>query len=322
MVNKLFYATASDGVELCYSDETFSGGLALSPRRDEDEGEEELVVFQHGYTSARATWLAVVPLLLAQQTGQQGQGRGRYRAICVDMRGCGFSGKPSVASAYSIARFAEDVLCVVDKAAGKGRSFTYVGHSLGGGIGFALATGAHSAGRLKRMVLVTPMPAQGVVDPFHTHAHDIRRRSEMAVRQYYQWRRAWHARTEWVDAHEEQVTALFVQDLSVPKAYYDAAWDAMLAFRCDPAKITVPTLMVTGDCDTLLASNFKDYRTMAKANGNASLLVVPRASHSLPRDVPEQLAQAIHEFVVHGVVNVAALEKRAAKYDLDFKAKL
>jgi len=56
----------------------------------------------------------------------------------------------------------KDVITVADYL--KVSTFTFVGHSLGGAVGYTLATGKH-APRLEKLVLVTPAPSRGIYDP-------------------------------------------------------------------------------------------------------------------------------------------------------------
>jgi len=194
----------------------------------------------------------------------------------------------------------------VANAAGLDR-FVYVGHSMGGGVGLHLALSRHAA-RLLRLVLVTPIPCRGVYDPANTHAAEIERRARFSFAEWSAYRRSVHARTEYIDmAPEEWATAILL-DRSVSRAYYDGSWQSMCEFRVDPAQVAVPTLMVAGACDNLLGNNLHDF----KALPNATLHVFSRVAHGVPREAPAGLADAIDDFVRHGVQTWQTVLRHAA----------
>jgi pimeloyl-ACP methyl ester carboxylesterase len=60
-------------------------------------------------------------------------------------------------------------------------------------------------------------------------------------------------------------------------------------------KITVPTLVITGEEDELIPVD--ESRAMAKAIPGATLVIVPRAGHLANLEQPEAFNQALHEFL-------------------------
>src|SRR3954453_17497377 len=114
----------------------------------DDGGSGEVILFHHGYTGSHDSWLPIVEQL-----------RDEFRCVMMDARGAGDSGRPD--DGYTIEQYAADVIGLVD-ALGIER-FTYVGHSMGGGIGMWL--GLEYADRLDRLVLVTPVGSGGIAVP-------------------------------------------------------------------------------------------------------------------------------------------------------------
>ena len=83
------------------------------------------VLMHHGYTGSHDVWLDEIGPRLAD----------RYRCIVMDARGAGDSAHPE--GGYTIEQYARDVVGLAD-ALGLDR-FSYVGHSMGGGIGMSCA---------------------------------------------------------------------------------------------------------------------------------------------------------------------------------------
>ena len=125
-----------NGVELWYED---SGGPG------------EVILFHHGYTGSHDSWPPIVEQL-----------RDEFRCVMMDARGAGDSSHPD--DGYTIEQYAADVIGLAD-ALGIDR-FTYVGHSMGGGVGMWL--GLEHADRLDRLVLVTPVGSGGIAVPSGT----------------------------------------------------------------------------------------------------------------------------------------------------------
>ena len=115
---------------------------------EDSGGPGEVILFHHGYTGSHDSWPPIVEEL-----------RGEFRCVMMDARGAGDSSHPD--DGYTIEQYAADVIGLAD-ALGIDR-FTYVGHSMGGGIGMWL--GLEHADRLDRLVLVTPVGSGGIAVP-------------------------------------------------------------------------------------------------------------------------------------------------------------
>src|SRR4051794_19364665 len=208
----------------------------------EDGGSGEVIVFHHGYTGSHDSWPPIVEQL-----------RDEFRCVMMDARGAGDSAHP--ADGYTIEQYAADVIGVAD-ALGIDR-FTYVGHSMGGGIGMWL--GLEYADRLERLILVAPVGSRGI-----DVAPDVR---DAAAKLWYdrnvdelmRQRIAGAARPELTD--EVMVKSRVDRALSVSPGHYEGSWESMRAFNVTDrlGELTTPTLMVVGAADTLAKGNLEDY---------------------------------------------------------------
>jgi len=263
-----------NGVELFYED---TGGTG------------EVILFHHGYTGSHDTWPEIVERL-----------RNRYRCVMMDGRGAGDSAHPD--GGYTIEQYAADVIGMAD-ALGIDR-FTYVGHSMGGGIGMWL--GLEYASRLNRLILVAPVGSGGVHIAPEQRAANAKlwydRNADELVRQ----RMLGTARPEIAD--EVVAKSRVDRALSVSKGHYEGSWDSMQSFNVSDrlGEITTPTLMIAGAADTLVRPNVEDYLRLP----NASLHVFNRVGHMVPSDVPEEFAALIADFMQNGVITAQVLLDR------------
>jgi len=106
---------------------------------------DEAIVLVHGYSGALGNWKQVLERLPKE-----------YHAYALDQRGHGQSEKPG---SYQLADFVEDIYAFSRKMGIK--RFTYVGHSLGGKIGYKFAL--DHPDMLKAMFLVAPAPAHDFI---------------------------------------------------------------------------------------------------------------------------------------------------------------
>ncbi len=256
----------------------------------EDSGVGEALIFQHGYTSSHDCWEGVIPAL-----------NSRYRCVALDCRGAGESN--AAAGPNTIEQYAADVIALADHL-GIGR-FTYIGLSMGGGVGFQL--GLTQAGRLEKLVLVAPVPADGVQGPEAGF--------EASLRQWEAKEREAMLRQRIITGGQpnpEYLGRAVDRTLAVSRGHFVDSWRSMQGFRAGArlAQITTPTLMVAGAVDGLLPSNLADFQRL----GNATLHVFSRVGHGIPYEAPGQLAAVIADFLEHGVITFATrqAELRAA----------
>lgn len=252
-------------------------------------GPGEVILFHHGYTGSHDTWEGIVDRL-----------RDRFRCVVMDCRGAGDSAHTE--DGYTLEQYALDVVATADSL-GIGR-FTYVGHSMGGGIGFRL--GLDHADRLDRLVLVAPVPSGGVQTPPEVREaarklwHD--RNADELVRQ----RLVGAARPE---LNDEVIAKTRVdRALSVSVGHYEQSWESFASLNVSDrlAELTTPTLMIAGAADGLCKPNVQDYLRLP----NCSLHVFNRVGHLVPTDVPAEMAELLVDFMTHGVVTARTLLDR------------
>jgi len=263
-----------NGVDLFYED---SGGSG------------EVVLFHHGYTGSHDSWPPIVEQLRAD-----------YRCVLMDGRGAGDSAHPD--DGYTIEQYAADVVGMAD-ALGID-TFTYVGHSMGGGVGMWL--GLEHAARLDRLVLVAPVGSGGIHAPAAVREANARLWYERDADELVRQRVIGAARPERVDEATSRVRV--ARALSVSQGHYEGSWDSMVAFDVTErlSGITTPTLMIAGAADGLCPANLDDFRHLP----SATLHVFSRVGHYIPTDVPDEFAAVLRDFLQHGVVTAATLQQR------------
>ena len=266
-----------NGTELWYSD---------------TGGDGEVVLFHHGYTGSHDTWPQIIDRL-----------RDDRRYVMMDARGAGDSGRPDDDS-YTLEHYTDDVIAVVD-ALGID-TFTYCGHSMGGGIGFLL--GLEHGHRLDRLILVAPVPSGGIQTPPEMRAASVALWNGNDEEEMLRQRMIGAARPEILD--EQRAKNSVARALSVSRGHYEQSWQSMIDFdvtdRLD--QLRTPTLIIAGAADGLAKANVADYLRMPKV----TLQVFNRVGHSVPNEVPDDFAKTVQDFLDHGLVTAGVLAKRIA----------
>jgi pimeloyl-ACP methyl ester carboxylesterase len=261
----------------------------------EVRGSGEPLLLHHGYTASRVNWMPVAERL-----------EDRYQIILMECRGAGQS--EHTPDGYTLEQYAADVVGLLDHL-GLAR-VTFAGHSMGGGIGYLL--GLDHPQRLERLILMAPIPSEGVagITPeIRAERLDERRRGDRdAILARY---RAMKFREdveteEWFIDRAEHI-------LSVSDGHFERGAESMQALNVTARlpELTVPTLMIAGGVDSLLIPNLDDYKRLP----NASLEVIARAGHEIAVHEPDRVAEAIDGFMVHGPITAATLIARLAEAD-------
>jgi pimeloyl-ACP methyl ester carboxylesterase len=270
---------------------TTANGITL---RYEDVGEardgDAALLFHHGYGSSGDRWDSLTERL-----------RDRYRCVSWDARGTGQSERP--AHGYTPEDLTADTLGLAD-GLGLAR-FTFVGHSMGGAVGYLL--GLDHAERLEKLVLMAPVPSDGIEIP------EEQRRARLDL-WYARDREAMIAQGLLYPARprsREEVERGVERELAVSEEHVLESLEAMSAMRLGDrlGEITTPTLVVAGAADSLLSHNLADFGRL----GNATLHVFSRVGHGISSEVPSAMARVLPDFLEHGVVTAATLAARAAE---------
>ena len=254
----------------------------------EEIGSGEPIILHHGYTGAHDVWLdEIAPRL-----------KDKYRCIVMDCRGAGDS--EHTEDGYSIAQYALDGVGLAD-ALNIDR-FSYVGHSMGGGIGYQLGT--HHGDRLNKLVLVAPIPAGGIVGDPKVHEESVSlRRSANARALMIKQRQLLRIR-----APEAAVAQGVDPALSVCEAHFEDSWQSVAAFDVTDKldQLITPTLIIAGAADGLCTANVNDWQKLP----NATLHVFSRVGHGVPRDVPAEFSEVVADFMAHGVINARTQQEK------------
>ena len=253
-------------------------------------GDGEVVLFHHGYTSSHDIWQLALDRLPS----------GR-RYITMDARGAGDSGRPDDDS-YTMANYVSDVLGVDDHLGVD--TFSYVGHSMGGAIGFML--GIEHGHRLDKLILVAPIPSGGITGVNERHVVEEALWVNRAEEQLIRARLVGSARPESVD--ETRVESSVARLLSVSAGHYRQSWAEMDSFNVTDrlGELTTETLIVAGAADGLAQPNVIDYLRLP----NASLHMFNRVGHGPPTEVPDEFADVVDDFLTNGLVTARMLLDR------------
>mmetsp|Transcript_51230 Transcript_51230/g.130139 ORF Transcript_51230/g.130139 Transcript_51230/m.130139 type:complete len:306 (+) Transcript_51230:69-986(+) len=267
--------------------------------------EAEPLIFHHGCTGYRRSvgyFEGGSAWLLAHDVAP-----GAYRCIFVEARGCNDSRDAS--GPYSIAQQALDVLALADML--ELHTFSLCGHSMGGGVGWQLL--ASHSDRIRRMVLLAPVPARG----FPKSPGEMQG-PRQHVLQHFGWlpkytiEAAALERQRVVSEGRRGDTEEYLQDrarmlVSVPEEYWTEAWLSMrnLSLETVLPSILTPVLVIAGASDELLRANVEDSLRL----GDGVLHVLSGAGHEVARDDPLGVARAIHGFFTGEALSPSA--KRA-----------
>ena len=257
----------------------------------EEHGSGPPILFHHGFTGSHDGFVPIAERL-----------RDRFRCILMDCRGAGDSERP--AGGYTIEQYAKDVVGMLDHLGLD--QVAYVGHSMGGGIGFQL--GLEHADRFTHIMLVTPISADGYSPDPLVSARGRQLRMDGERETLIRERKTGIAREELID--EDEVAAAVDRSLSVSDGHYDDGMVAMATLNVGDrlGEMTTPTLMITAGADALLPANLADFLRLP----NASLHVFNRVAHGVQGEVPDEFAELVGDFVTHGVVNPQTLADRLA----------
>jgi len=233
------------------------------------------LVFLHYWGGTARTWNLVMNLLSEE-----------FRSVAIDLRGWGESERP--ASGYSIRNQADDVEGLVRELGLK--RYYLVGHSMGAKIAEAMASRKPKG--LEGLILVGgALPTASKIPQEQRngmlHVYDSRESILGAIANVLTSKKL---STE----HQEQV----IEDSLTAGADAKRAWPAsgMVEDISDVFNITQPTLIIAGQKDKVDPSETLKAELLPKIPG-ARFHVIPAVGHLLPLEAPEEVAQAVRDFV-------------------------
>lgn len=241
------------------------------------------LVLIRGLSRSSRYWLDVRPLLEA-----------RLRVVVLDNRGVGQSDAPP--PGFGVEDMGDDVAAVMDHA-GISRAHVF-GISLGGMVAMRFALrhgprveklvlGATTAGGRGRLPVPVSVVAAFLGSARLGTAEAIRRTapltlSERALRERPEIVETW---VELAEAEPRHKLALVGQLLAARR--HDASQEL--------GRIAAPTLVLTGDADTLIDP--AESRRLAHAIPSSTLEILPGAGHDFPTEQPAETAEAILRFL-------------------------
>lgn len=236
---------------------------------------DEVIVFVHGYCGALGNWREVLELLPKE-----------YHAYALDMRGHGQSGKPG---SYQLTEFVEDIYAF-SREMGIGR-FTYVGHSLGGKIGYKFALDHPDV--LKAMFLVAPAPAHDFIPPDQQAAMKDQFTSLFASPEAL----GGFMPQQFATPPSEEILNELINDaMAVDPAARELCCDWWISTNLEPqlGDIRVPTFIVAGAKDQLPVDFQRRYANEIKG---CRLEVFEDGGYMIPLESPQKVVDLLTSFI-------------------------
>ena len=256
----------------------------------EQAGQGPPLVLLHGFGESTISYSAVLPELAKQ-----------FAVVAIDLNGFGYTERPKDRASYTLAGQERLVLAVLDRL--HLDRVRLAGHSYGGGLALYLA--ARHPQRIERLLLIdNTLPL-----------YASQRRSRL-----FAWR--WVAR---MAAHTFALTDRVVEK-GLKEAYFDdakvtpvlvreyadrlrieGASDAFFGlvgpsreppFRIDLAKMALPTLVVWGAEDRLIAA--KGAAETSRQLPNSTFVLLPACGHTPMEECPQAFLAAALPFLAGG----------------------
>jgi len=252
-------------------------------------GEGEPILLHHGYTACRENWLPVAERL-----------KSYFKVVLIECRGCGDS--ENTESGYSIEQYGEDAIELMHQLGHD--TFSYAGHSMGGGVGMYIATAYPE--KLNKLVLMASVGSKGLIgESFRGNVEqrlEARNNEDRAffLQEQLNGRFRLDVQTdEWIDKRIHQLMNIVSDGHLIDSMKSMQSMD----YVDEMNDINTPTLVIAGGVDPLLKTNIEDYHRLP----NAALQVFFRAAHEIGIHETEGVANAIIEFMQHGPLNADTL---------------
>jgi len=236
---------------------------------------DEAVIFVHGYGGALGNWKQVLELLPEE-----------YHAYALDLRGFGQSETPG---SYQLTEFVEDIYAFSQELGIE--QFTYVGHSLGGKIGYKFALDHPDV--LKAMVLAAPAPAHDFVPPDEQAAFIGQITSVFGSPEVL---RGFMAQQFATPPTEEILNELVNDAMAADPAAIEECITWWVGIDLEPqlGDIIVPTLILAG-AKYILPLDWE--RRYANAISGSRFEVWEDGGHMLPQESPQEFVDLLTSFI-------------------------
>lgn len=243
----------------------------------------ETFLLYHGYARNMLFWQQWVPLLASD-----------YRVLRLDARGCGETGKPAAAGAYSFDQLAGDALGLMDKL-GIERAH-WVGESSGGIIGLVVAL-AHPERLSTLTVCDTPFKRPANIATTYTVGETDRAAAFDKYGVGGWCRKTLSYRIDMSKASPELCEWYIAQMDKTPK-HVATAMDQTIGkgdFWPHLPKVKVPTLILCGEKSAIAqASQMQEMQQQMPA---AKLVAFPGFGHGISMLAPERCVAEIRKFI-------------------------
>lgn len=239
------------------------------------------ILMHHGYTASRVNWMPVAERL-----------SDRYQVVLIECRGTGES--EDTDDGYNLEQYAADAVGLMAELGFS--TFTFAGHSMGGGVGMFVSLNHPDA--LDKLILMGSVGSKGLVgDSFRSNvearlaARNANDR-EFFMKEQLASRERSDVQTEaWMNSRIDHL-------MSVSDGHLIESMASMqtmdLTSRLD--EMTQPTLIIGGGFDPLLKANIEDYQRLP----DAKLQVFARGIHDVAISEPDGVANAIDQFMRFG----------------------
>lgn len=213
--------------------------------------------------------------------------------VAPDLRGCGQSERAE--SGYSIEEQAEDLAAFV-RASGLW-DFNLMAHSTSGAI--AMEFVLRHPDLASTLLLVDSVPVEGVFTPIDTFMLLEQMKGDRALLS-----QALATLMPTINSERDLLFSQLLEDaISMAPAAFTAVAESLNRWNrfSDAKRITLPTLLLWGELDTIVPRDAMT-RTLIAIPGAANLEVLPNCGHSPMIEAPMLLAERVIEFITQDFV--------------------
>ncbi|HTW87892.1 MAG TPA: alpha/beta fold hydrolase [Candidatus Binataceae bacterium] len=244
----------------------------------EEAGAGPAIMLVHGIGLRGIGWINQIPVFAE-----------RYRVLAVDLRGFGRSFKPTTPGSYTIDRFVDDLIAVIEKLGAA--PIHYVGSSLGGYIGQALAIRRPEL--LRSLVLCHTASVSSI--PARVRELRLRTLRKKSMNHY-----AHLVANQALAVHIRPAVHEWICDLIADndrEAYAQAFTEGLEHFdvRRQVGAIRIPTLVLVGELDRVIPS--ASGRKTAALIPGARLVAIEGVGHLSYVERPQEFNQMVLGFI-------------------------
>lgn len=244
------------------------------------------LVFLHGMGGDLTAW---------DKERQYFQDKG-FATLAIDLRGHGFSGRPTHFDSYAFTNFAKDISLVLQHEHIK--NYILIGHCLGSIV--SIVGISHGLFKPKAAILISAGYGSSPFGKLFTNNSFFRHL--LVLFATIPLRFALPTRPDYTTRNY-----IGTQDIDIRRLTLDILHTSLQSFLATLChlntfhgfsllqKLTMPTLLVTGDEDTFFPVTVA--RTLSENIKQAKLVIIPKANHILLANNPKEVCQALDVFI-------------------------